>query len=131
MRMTKQRQAIVKVLQSTRTHSSADAIFQAVRRTVPNISLATVYRNLRQLAKAGLVQQLPVGDSRSRFDGDTSLHYHIRCLLCGRIEDLPLPPQKRLEQEARRITDFDVTSHHVEFTGVCPRCARKQPGTRA
>ena len=130
MRMTRQRQAILEVLQATRKHPSADAVFQEVRRVLPNISLATVYRNLRQLSKAGLAQELSVGGSRSRFDGDTSLHYHVRCLVCGRIDDLPLPPRKRLEGAARRVTDFQVTSHHVEFMGTCPRCARKQRGTK-
>ncbi len=124
MRMTKQRRAILEVLQGTRNHPSADWVFQKVRRRLPNISLATVYRNLHQLAAAGLLQELPVGEHVSRFDADTSLHYHVRCLRCGRIDDLKVPADEHLEKAARRATDFTILTHHVKFLGYCPKCAR-------
>lgn len=128
MRMTKQRRAILEVLQGTRNHPSADWVFQRVRRRLPNISLATVYRNLHQLAAAGLLQELPVGEHVSRFDADTSLHYHVRCLRCGRIDDLEVAADEHLEKAARRATDFTILTHHVKFLGYCPRCARRHAG---
>ncbi len=126
MRMTKQRQAILHALRGTREHPSADTVFHDVRRSLPNISLATIYRNLRQLSEAGLVQELSVGDARSRFDANTSLHYHVRCVVCGRIDDLDMAPHARLEELAREVTEFDLISHHIEFMGVCPKCARQR-----
>lgn len=129
MRMTKQRRAILEVLQGTTSHPSADWVFQRVRRRLPSISLATVYRNLHQLAAAGLLQELPVGEHVSRFDADTSLHYHVRCLRCGRIDDLDVPVGGDLEKAARRATDFKIVTHHVEFLGYCPRCAERHAGT--
>lgn len=123
MRMTKQRRAILEVLSKTKFHPSADWVFRRVRRRLPKISLATVYRNLHQLARAGMVQELPVGDHVSRFDGDTSLHYHIRCLACGCIDDLDVPVEAHLEKAVKRVTDFEVLTHHVEFLGYCPGCA--------
>lgn len=131
MRMTRQRRAILEVLRSTKSHPSADWVFREVRRRLPRVSLATVYRNLHQLAAAGLIQELPVGGSICRFDADTSLHYHIRCLDCGRIDDLDLAPQSALEEAARKATDFTILTHHVEFLGYCPRCARRGPSKSA
>jgi len=124
--MTKQRRAILEVLSKTKSHPSADWVFRQVRRRLPNISLATVYRNLHQLARAGMVQELPVGDHVSRFDADTALHYHIRCLSCGCIRDLDVPVDAHLKKAVSRATDFEVLSHHVEFLGHCPGCARQK-----
>ena len=129
MRMTRQRQAILEVLRATKSHPSADWVFQRVRRHLPKVSLATVYRNLHQLAATGVIQELPVGGNICRFDADTSLHYHLRCLHCGRIDDLDLPPQNHLEEAARKVTDFQVLTHHVEFLGYCLKCARRDPST--
>jgi Fe2+ or Zn2+ uptake regulation protein len=123
MRMTRQRRAILGVLRGTRSHPSADRVFAQVREQLPNVSLATVYRNLHQLAGAGVIQELSVGGGLSRFDADTSLHYHVRCIDCGRIDDLHLPSLDDLEEEARKLTDFQLLGHHVEFLGKCPRCS--------
>jgi Fe2+ or Zn2+ uptake regulation protein len=122
MRITRQRQAILGVLQRTKDHPSVETIFQQVRERLPKVSLATVYRNLHQLAAAGMIQELSVGGGVCRFDADASLHYHVRCLGCGRIGDLDLPPQEALMEAARTRTPFTLVSHHVEFLGYCPKC---------
>jgi len=130
MRMTKQRRAILDVLQNTRSHPSADWVFGQIRKKLPRVSLATVYRNLHQLAEAGLIQELSVGGGRSRFDWETSLHYHVRCVDCGRIDDLDLPSWDGLEKAARQQTGFDLITHHVEFLGHCPDCVKGAKSSR-
>jgi Fe2+ or Zn2+ uptake regulation protein len=122
MRMTRQRQAILDVLRETKSHPSVEWVFAQVRERLPQVSLATVYRNLHQLAAVGMIQRLSVGGGVSRFDADTTVHYHVRCLQCGRIDDLNVPPQEALLETARRRTAFRLVTHHVEFLGLCPNC---------
>jgi Fe2+ or Zn2+ uptake regulation protein len=124
MRMTRQRQAILDVLRETKSHPSVEWVFEQVRERLPQVSLATVYRNLHQLAATGTIQELSVGGGVSRFDADTSVHYHVRCLQCGRIDDLDVPPQEALMDAARPQTPFRLLTHHVEFLGFCPKCER-------
>jgi Fe2+ or Zn2+ uptake regulation protein len=124
--MTRQRQAILDVLRETRSHPAVEWVFERVRQRLPQVSLATVYRNLHQLAATGTIQELSVGGGVSRYDADTSVHYHVRCLECGRIDDLDVPPKDALMDAARERTSFRVVTHHVEFLGFCPKC--EKPG---
>ena len=79
MRITPQRQAIIRYLISSHTHPTADEIYQALSPDFPNISVATIYNNLRVFKNIGLVKELTYGDASSRFDFNTHNHYHVIC----------------------------------------------------
>ena len=66
------------------------------------------------------------GGESARFDGNTGRHYHIRCVACGRVNDLPISVDRRLEEEAGRAMNYQVVSHQVEVLGVCPLCQTVQ-----
>jgi Fur family ferric uptake transcriptional regulator len=83
-------------------HPTAEWVHRAARRKQPKIGLATVYRNLKQLAQAGLIRETFTGGQPARFDGNTGHHYHIRCVACGRVNDLPMSIDQRLEEKAAR-----------------------------
>ena len=53
-----------------------------------------------------------------------------RCTRCGRIEDVPLDPPEELENTPQGVTDFTITGYRLEFVGFCPRCKRKETGSR-
>jgi Fur family ferric uptake transcriptional regulator len=120
-RMTSQRQVILEYLQEHKDHPTADEVFRMVRRDLPRISLATVYRNLETLAEAGLIRRYG-GYGQRRYEGNADRHYHVRCLGCGRLEDAPLERIASLEQDARKHSRFLITGHHIEFEGLCPDC---------
>jgi Fur family ferric uptake transcriptional regulator len=124
IRMTSQRRAILEFLKSVTHHPSADEVHAAVRRRVPAISLATVYRNLETLCERGLIGKVYVAGAPKRFDADLSAHYHLRCVRCGRVEDAPGAPARALERRVRGLTDFEILGHGVEFYGLCPACRR-------
>lgn len=121
-RCTAQRRTILEELQGLTTHPTADELHVLVRRKLPRVSLATVYRNLEVLAGQGLVQRLDLTGHQKRFDGRTEHHLHIRCVNCDRVSDLEgeynLPPCQAVAGQ----TDFEVTGVRVEFLGVCPEC---------
>ena len=122
LRITKQRQIILDELCGVKTHPTADELYQMVRKRLPKISLGTVYRNLEILADCGIIQKLDIGGTQKRFDGDASVHYHVRCGQCGRVDDLALPPDFNVEKAASRLTSFRILRHRLEFSGVCPDC---------
>jgi len=125
-RMTLQRKTILNILRQTNSHPSADEIYERVRKQLPRISLGTVYRNLEVLAGIGLIQKLELGGTIKRFDWNPNKHYHIRCLVCGRVDDAPIAPLNKLEDELYGATVFSIIGHRLEFEGLCPDCTEKE-----
>ncbi|SQE66931.1 Peroxide stress regulator PerR, FUR family [Staphylococcus aureus] len=125
VRITPQRQAILRYLISSHTHPTADEIYQALSPDFPNISVATIYNNLRVFKDIGIVKELTYGDSSSRFDFNTHNHYHIICEQCGKIVDFQYPQLNEIERLAQHMTDFDVTHNRMEIYGVCKECQDK------
>ena len=123
-RMTKQRQIILEVLRSTKSHPTADWIYEQVRQTVPRISLGTVYRNLRVLKEMGDIQELNYGSTYSRFDGIASSHYHFVCTDCGSVMDVDLPLVMDYERKVAEHIGAKVNFHRMEFYGSCPSCTQ-------
>ena len=119
---TKQREAIMKVLNSTSSHPSAEWIYEQVKKEVPSIGLGTVYRNLRLLKEAGKVCVLPISNDTARFDGNTNRHYHFYCDRCGKILDLDEPIDATIETRIAKKTGLKVTRHHLELGGLCLDC---------
>jgi Fur family ferric uptake transcriptional regulator len=126
-RATRQREIVLQAVRSTMDHPTADWVYRQARRRLPRISLGTVYRNLKKLSEEGLIREVQIAGQTTRFDANTGRHYHIRCLRCGRVNDLPISVDRRLEEEARRAMNYQVVSHQVEVLGVCPLCQTAAP----
>jgi Fur family transcriptional regulator, ferric uptake regulator len=121
-RSTRQRQVILKELQKLTSHPTAVGLYRIVARRLPKISLGTVYRNLDLLARAGVIRKLEFGSEEARFDGNPAPHDHIRCVKCGRVDDIPRPPLDLLGGVKEDFNGYCVLGHRVEFFGVCPQC---------
>ncbi len=126
VRMTPQRHAILEYLYNAYTHPTADEIYKALEGKFPNMSVATVYNNLRVFKDVGLVRELTYGDSSSRFDCVTSDHYHVICESCEKIVDFHYPGLDEVETLAEHVTGFKVKSHRMEIYGLCPECSKKE-----
>ena len=127
--LTKHREAVLSVLTAGHVHLTAQDVHDALRARAPEMALATVYRSLHALEKRGLVRAVDAGTSAKRYEAVRSVHAHIRCTICGRIEDLALPEPESLDRVARQQTGFDVHGHDVVFEGICPDCKTKAPQT--
>ena len=122
MRKTKQKEAILEVLRGTTSHPTADWVYSEVRKEIPDISLGTIYRNLRILCQMGEVLELVLCGSSSRFDARCDNHYHFRCEKCGRVFDIDEPVDKKIDGRIARKTGFEVMYHKLEFRGFCMDC---------
>ncbi len=123
-RHTEQRRIVYEVLRSTKTHPTADWIYEQARRRMPKISLGTVYRNLNVLRDEGLVRELHGVDRRAHFDADVSPHAHFVCTRCGKIRDVVPAPEVEW-QSLKDLVGCEVARQDIQFFGVCPACRRK------
>ncbi|MDD5511019.1 MAG: transcriptional repressor [Dehalococcoidales bacterium] len=121
-RATRQREAILQVLRCADSHPTADWIYEEVKKSIPNISKGTVYRNLKVLRDTGKIAELNLSGTVSRYEGRQDNHYHFRCTKCGQIFDLDEPVNKKLEEKIAGKTGFTVSSHQLEFRGICKDC---------
>ncbi len=122
MRLTSQRQVILEELKKVTSHPTANDVYDMVRKRLPRIGLGTVYRNLDLLAEKGIIKKIEVGGDQKRFDGNTSPHYHIRCLRCNRVEDIFIERDMELEKNAASCCNYKILDHHVQFSGICSKC---------
>ena len=124
-RQSRQGRLVFEIVERSRNHPTAHQVFDVARREAPAISLGTVYRNLRQLADEGRIQENKIGGEPARFEVPHRKHYHIWCVECGRLEDLTLPYQDALDRKAQRLVRYRLREHRMEFFGVCPECRRE------
>jgi len=123
LRMTHQREIILQELCKCTTHPAADELYQLVKKKLPRISLATVYRNLEILAEAGAIKKIEITGRQKRFDWETQQHNHVYCIQCHRIDNILLEHGGEIlrPEEDRGYT---ITGCRIEFTGLCPACQK-------
>ncbi len=123
IRNTPQRQIILEELASVTSHPTASELHQMVQSRLPHIGLGTVYRNLEIMAEMGMIRKLELGGHQKRFDANTSNHAHIRCSVCGRLDDFEEEPlDAALLAAVARDSSYQILGHNVEFSGICPEC---------
>lgn len=120
----RKRDAILNCVRSTEAHPSAEWVFEHVKEQVPDISLATVYRNLALFKEQGLIVSLGTVNGVERFDGNTEPHVHFICTQCGGVQDLPeISVPEELNSAVARSSGGRVDNCQLSFTGICGDCA--------
>ncbi len=120
-RMTPQRAAVYAYLRSVHHHPTAEEVYLAVKRRLPRVSLATVYNALEVLVRSGLAAKLAYGDASARYDSRTDPHSHVRCVDCGRVEDLEAVPGERWLRSLD-TGEFQAHAFRFELLGRCRAC---------
>ena len=123
----RKRNAILECPRNTHAHPSAEALFQMLQKEHPDISLATVYRNLTLFKQQGMIQSLGTVNGIERFDGNTQPHVHFICGSCESVLDLPeLDPPESLRSAAAKATGGEVSGCQLIFTGTCQDCLSQE-----
>ena len=125
MRMTNQREIILEELQKSKEHLSADELYERIKKRMPRISLATVYRNLEMLSKAGIISKLEISGRLKRFDYDTKQHNHIHCVSCNRIDNIDIKMKNIQYSSLSNVDGYTITGCRLEISGLCPDCQKK------
>lgn len=128
LRCTPQRYAILEYVMRCGEHPTAEEVYRAINRRIPRASRATVYKNLREMAQAGLIQELTVRSDAVRFEANMKPHHHFICERCGKVEDIEWFDVPKLKQRQavglRKIHRFELV-----LRGLCEACllSRVQP----
>ena len=122
----RKRNAILECLRQTKQHPSAEALYQSLQRDYPDISLATVYRNLALFKQQGVILSLGTVNGVERFDGNVQPHNHFICQQCGCVLDLEteMLPNGLLAAVASE-TGCRIDGYQLNFTGKCENCLKK------
>lgn len=126
LRMTNQREIILRELRKSKRHLSADELYDIVKKVMPRISLATVYRNLEILSEAGLIGKLEISGRQKRFDFDVSDHDHIYCVVCHKVDNLDIERKDVESEQLGAAAGYTITGYRVEIIGICPECQKKE-----
>ncbi len=120
---SKQREKILTVVRNTKAHPTADWVFHEVRKEIPNISLATVYRNLNQLVESKDISEV-LSDGQLHFDANKDEHFHFICRSCNGIFDID---EARVGSPDFKLPrGYVVENVKMDFYGLCPNCISKR-----
>ncbi|MBQ9968216.1 MAG: transcriptional repressor [Oscillospiraceae bacterium] len=124
---SKKRDAILECICATKSHPSAEWVYQQLKPQIPDLSLGTVYRNIAMFKADRTIQSIGTVAGLERYDGNTDPHTHFICTDCGRVIDLELValPQATLK-EAECTAGGTITSYQLQFFGCCADCAKKK-----
>ena len=134
--VTDQRIAIFAALAASREHPTAELIFLAVREKLPNLSLATVYKNLEALRVAGAVSDVNTLHEQGRYEaalpgtGAGRPHHHLVCVSCKKVIDLHDERFDAIRVSPHETQGFEVRAVRVQVEGLCPDCrdgAKRRP----
>ncbi len=123
VKTTPQRLAVYRELASRRGHPTVEEIYQALKREMPGLSLATVYRTLRYLEEMGLVKKAPTVDDKMRYEVEMEPHAHFVCRKCRAILDVPLVCQEcpELNQWVEK-EGVELEEGQLVLYGLCSKC---------
>ena len=125
MNYSKQREIILDTLSKNAIHPTAEALLEFLKRDDSNVGMTTLYRNLNQLADAGLIKKIDGLEPSAHFDHNTFEHYHFICEKCKKVYDITSSVAPDLVKNTTEATGFDITSHDIVFHGICSECKRK------
>jgi Fur family transcriptional regulator, peroxide stress response regulator len=127
---THQRQVIYETAAAPPGHSSPEAIYERVRKRIPGISLATVYKNLRIFIDNGLLGQVSLHNGSMRVESNPAPHHHLVCIQCKAIVDLKEEELEPIRFRHKLPHGFRVQRVSVDVLGTCKACAARAAGPR-
>ena len=124
------RSLLLDVVNRLKSHATADEVYAEVAATHPNISKATVYRNLNLLSEMGMIRKLEIPGGADRFDHICKEHCHVKCEKCGRVFDIDIPYIDGLDNRVENRNGFELTGYDILFRGICPGCRASSDGEK-
>ena len=121
--MSKQRQDILKAINESEGHLTAEEVFMKCKEMGASVSMATVYRNLGILAEKGVIRRVSIIGQPDHYDKVLSAHEHIFCDRCGKIQDIHVADLKAMLEEK---TGIKLESYDLCMRYICPECRKKE-----
>ncbi|MFC1968284.1 Fur family transcriptional regulator [Chloroflexota bacterium] len=122
-RTTAQRTLLLEIIQGTKGHLDACALYQQARQRQPELSMATVYRNLRLFKELGLIEGHHLDGAHHHYEAKPeNSHHHLICLGCGCIREFSCPLTESIKAKIGEKEGFEITEAEVRLAGYCPKC---------
>ena len=124
LRHSEQRRVVLMTFLQTEKHLTPDELYELVRRSIPTIGYATIYRTLRLLCESGLARELKLEDGSVRYEHlyGHEHHDHLICVRCGRFTEVLDPGIEKLQGELARREGFILQGHKLLMYGICREC---------
>lgn len=123
IKITRQREELIKLLQDLAQPMTAEDLFLLVKERYPEICLATIYRNLDLFVHKKLVRQLQLSGNKRKYELIGQEHYHyLICLGCQQTVRLKDCPIKLYAKQVIRETSYQIVEHSLSLYGYCPQC---------
>ena len=122
MRYSKQRELVMQTVERLCDHPTAEEIYDKAAQECPNLSLGTVYRNLKLMELDGEIGHLEMPDGPDRYDANPTPHGHLLCDSCGDLADLPVVG---LIRDIESAIGTEVRGYTLTIRYICPKCRAK------
>ena len=127
LRNTTQRALIISAIREGKGHLDAYEVYRRIQTKQPRLSLSTVYRTIRALKKAGVVDEVHFDEEHHHYEMKPATeHHHLLCLGCGRVIEFKYPLALLVKANVPEAREFEIVGSEVRMTGYCPTCRRNQ-----
>jgi Fe2+ or Zn2+ uptake regulation protein len=125
LKVTSARLEVMKYLERSNHHPTADEIYTALKKKNPSLSKTTVYNILETLRMHDIIQVLTISKSEQRYEFGNKMHHHFLCKKCGNITDIDIecPFLHGMLKGEHKVEEV-----HGYFKGICKKCLRKKGG---
>ncbi len=114
-----QRVKIYEYLMGTMEHPTVDNIYNALSGEIPTLSKTTVYNTLKTFIEKEIAMVITIDENETRFDADTGLHGHFKCLSCHRVYDFEVDVR---EEDQETLEGFEIKEKQMFYYGICKNC---------
>ena len=122
-RYSRKREAILQALRSTDTHPSAEWVYTKLKPEFPDLSLATVYRNIAEFLEEGTIVSVGTVAGQERYDAETRPHTHFICDTCGAVIDVESKiDTAAINDPVEKSIGAQIMRHELYFRGKCANC---------
>ena len=125
MNTNKYKRIIMNILKDNPVHPNVNELYLMVKHEYPEVGIATIYRNLENMATEGEVLKFNTDEQYDRFDATIKPHYHMICTRCGQVYDIPAEIICGLEESVDAMTGHRIESYKLVFKGICKECLDK------
>lgn len=121
-RATASRQELLRILFATNKHQTAEELASQLQSFSPDVHLSTIYRNLEELERLGIITHTHLGHGPAAYHLATAVHGHLLCEMCGSIIEAPSEMFDDLKNAALEKYGFTIDPHHFAVLGRCSSC---------
>ena len=122
--VTHQRHVIYEILKNMHGHPSPEEVYARVKRRIPSISLATVYKNLHLFIESGVFHEVSLHHGSLRVETNAKPHYHLVCTSCKSITDIDAAELGFASKERKLRGGFLAQRYSVDVLGLCVNCQK-------